>query len=99
MMKLFSNVFMLMNILIALLFSSVFLNHNWMVYAGGDGDGERYAGPINQGDSREKIIYCTFNQEVKAPLCEGTSRSDIIIGTLQEDFIEGKGSDDALQGR
>lgn len=99
MMKPLPTAFMFMNVLIVLMFSNVFLNHNWVVYAGGDGDGERYTGPINQGDSQEKIIYCTFNQEVKSPLCEGTSRSDIIIGTVQEDFIKGKGSDDALQGR
>ena len=66
---------------------------------GGDGDGNRYAGPINNADSGEKVIYCTFNENVKAPLCQGTSHSDIILGTIQEDYIEGKGSDDAIQGR
>ncbi len=66
---------------------------------GGDGDGNRYAGPINNADSSERVIYCTFNENFKAPICQGTSRSDIIIGTVQEDFIEGKGNDDAIQGR
>ena len=72
-------------------------------FAGGsgssDGDGNRYAGPINNADSSERVIYCTFNENLKAPICGGTSRSDIILGTIQEDFIEGKGSDDAIQGR
>ena len=63
---------------------------------GSDGDGNRYAGPINNADSSERVIYCTFNENLKAPICEGTSRSDIILGTIQEDFIEGKGSDDAI---
>ena len=35
---------------------------------GGDGDGNRYYGPINNADSSERVIYCTFNENIKAPL-------------------------------
>jgi len=70
-----------------------------IAFATGDGDGKRYNGPLHGGGSSERVKYCTFNENLKAPLCVGTSKSDIIIGTLQDDFIKGKGADDALQGR
>jgi Ca2+-binding RTX toxin-like protein len=78
-----------------------FLNLNTLFASGdGDGDGERYRGPITKGDSSERVIYCTTTGvDLKAPLCQGTSKSDIIIGTSEDNFIEGKGADDAIQGQ
>ena len=69
------------------------------IFASGDGDGERYTGPITKGDSSERVIYCTTTGvDQKAPLCEGSSKSDIVVGTANDNFIEAKGADDAIQG-